>query len=291
MYFMNYHLVWLLLLIPALAVLLVYWQRPVVSLNLRRMHTLQPKRRQLKNILFLVSLFFIIVALLRPQWGLRTELRETKGVDMVIALDVSKSMHAEDVLPDRLTRARMCILDLLSRIPGNRVGLVVFAGSASAVCPLTTDYDALAVFLQSLNNYTESTPGTNIENAFRVSEKLFEDKALQDKVWLLLTDGESHEGSVAAVRALAASKQIIVAPIAVGTPGGQPVPDYDEQGMRLGYKKDSKGAIVISHLDRASLAKLATMPQPAVRAPMPTAPAMGVTLLERCLRSPGASAL
>jgi Ca-activated chloride channel family protein len=264
---MNWHLAWLFLLVPAV-IGFMFWLKHQdtvyavpygVYATLQKMLTMHSRIAKLKHILFYTALVFIIIALLRPQWGMRTETVESRGLDIVFALDISKSMYAEDVQPDRLTRARMTILDLLQRLNGNRAGLVVFAGSASAVCPLTTDYGALEVFLQSIASFSEAVPGTNFENAFRTGSKLFEEKAPQDKVFMLFTDGENHEGSLDAIRAMAAQQHIIIVPVAVGTPGGQPVPDYDEQDNRLGYKKDKQGNIVISHLDMTSLAKIASI--------------------------------
>lgn len=263
MYMMNLHLWWLLALIPAGMLLILWIQRRTavspygVAATLCKMTTTKPQLVRLQRFFLYLAIFFIVLALLRPQWGLRKETVETRGLDIVFALDISKSMYAEDVQPDRLTRARLTIMDLLQRLPGNRAGLVVFAGSASAVCPLTTDYAALDVFLQSVSGFGEAVPGTNLENALRVGSTLFEDKAPQDKLFIIFTDGESHEGSLDALRGLATQRQIIVVPVAVGTSGGQPVPDYDEQGNRLGYKKDARGNIVISHLDLESLKKIA----------------------------------
>lgn len=266
MYFMNWHLAWLLLVIPGLIICLAWLRRQDkiaaqygVLATLKKMITADSSMIKIKRMLFYLALFFILIALLRPQWGLRTEKVTTRGLDLVFCLDISKSMFAEDVPPDRLTRARMTIRELLARLPGDRVGLVVFAGSASAVCPLTTDHAALEVFLQSISSFSEAVPGTNLEQALRKASALYDANAPQDKVCVIFTDGETHDGSLSGLRAEASRQKIIVIPVAVGTPGGQPIPEYDEAGNRSGYKKDKQGNIVISHLDMVSLSKIATI--------------------------------
>lgn len=266
MYFMNGHLAWFLLIIPGL-ILFMAWlklkdtlpEQYGVRKTLQKVLTTQPKLVKLKRVFLYMALFFIIVALLRPQWGMRTEQLTARGLDLVFCLDISKSMYAEDVQPDRLTRARLAIRELMERLPGNRVGLVVFAGSASVVSPLTTDYAALEVFLQSITSFSEAVPGTDLEAAVRSASTLYEPKAPQDKVCIIFTDGESHEGSLESLRAEAVRQKIIVIPVAVGTPAGQPVPEYTESGDRVGYKKDAKGNVVISRLDTKNLSRIASI--------------------------------
>ena len=268
MYLANYQIAYLLLLLPLLLFGVVfvlkkkesdYFRELGNEVTLRNLVNHSVFISKVKLMLFFMALLFITFALLRPQWGLKKELVISRGLDVVIALDISTSMFAEDIVPSRIEKASMEISRLLARLQGNRVGLVTFAGSATPVCPLTTDIGVVKMFLRSRKYYKEPIPGTNIENAFESSLKLFDFEATQDKVWLLVTDGESHDGDLAKVAKLAKTKGVIIIPIAVGTPGGQPIPLNNEKGERVGYKKDRKGKIVISRLNLTGLKELATI--------------------------------
>jgi len=264
---MNYHLSYFLLL--PLVVWFVYYRQKKQRLKylnelgegrtLQRLINYSYKRGSLKKWLMIAGILFIVVAMLRPQWGLKKEKVTKKGLDIVLALDVSASMKARDIMPDRLSKSVMEIQKLLKRLEGDRVGLVTFSGSATAVCPLTLDYGAVEMFLKSMKYYKEPLPGTNIPAAFNAALEMYDFEATQDRLFLIFTDGESHEGNMGSIKNKAKTKGIIVVPIAVGTKGGQPIPDYDAKGNRKGYKKDKKGEVVISHVDSAGLKKIATL--------------------------------
>ncbi len=268
MYLANYHLWYLLIVFPLfLFGLLIFLKKKELHYyqelgNKVTLSTLVNRSRFLARFrlaLFFSALFFITFSLLRPQWGLKKENVVSKGLDVVIALDLSTSMLAEDIVPSRIDKASMEISRLLEKLQGNRVALITFSGSATPVCPLTTDLGAIKMFLRSRKYYKEPIPGTNIENAFESSLRLFDFEAPQDKIWLLITDGESHEGDISKIVGKAKNKGIIIIPVAVGTPGGQPIPLLNDKGERIGYKKDKKGEVVISRLDIASLKELATI--------------------------------
>ena len=218
-----------------------------------------PKRMKLKQILFVLAIVFLVLAALRPQWGLRKEQVERKGLDIVIALDVSASMFAEDIHPMRLEKSVLEVKRLISKLSGDRVGLVTFSGSATQVCPLTLDYGTLDMFLRAVLNHREAVAGTNISQAYNTAKDLFDFKSPQDKLIILFTDGEDHEGNISNIRSDSRDSGIIIVPVAVGSGGGQPVPDISNDGIRQGYKKDRQGNIVISHVDIESLKQIASV--------------------------------
>jgi len=210
-------------------------------------------------VLFILAITFLVFALLRPQWGETRQTVKKKGLDIVIALDISKSMNAEDIRPSRIGKAVIELDRLLERLSDHRVGLVTFAGSATPICPLTTDLRAIKMFLQTIKDYQEPIPGTNIENAFDRALEMYDYQAAQDRIFLVITDGENHQGNLEGIAAQARSKEVIVIPVAVGTTQGQPIPAYNEKGERSGYKKDKSGEIIISHTDLAALKKIASL--------------------------------
>ncbi len=213
--------------------------------------------QKLKHIIFFTAIFFIVIALLRPQWGLKTSKVERVGLDLICVLDNSASMYAGDIQPNRLEKSVQEINKLLSNLKGDRAGLITFAGSATPVCPLTTDYGALSLFLQGIQQHKDALAGTNIESAYNLATSMFDLKTPQDKVLVIFSDGENHEGNLDRIKADASAKGITLIPVAVGTEGGQPIPIINPDGSRSGYKKDRKGQIVISHVDLMELNKLA----------------------------------
>lgn len=267
MHLANYHFWWLIFLPAALGFLFGKFKaeesRNFAALGtertLRTLTNISIRRTKIKQLVLLWAVFFIVLALLRPQWGLKNEKIEQRGLDLVIALDNSASMYAEDLQPSRLGKAVLEINKLLTVTRSDRIGLITFSGSATPVCPLTTDYATLEVFLKTITSARDALPGTNIESAFNAALNMFDLKAAQDRIFLLITDGESHEGDLGRIKSEAEAKGIIVVPVAIGTLGGQPVPLLNANGERSGYKKDKKGDIVISHLDLAAMKKIATI--------------------------------
>ena len=204
----------------------------------------------------LTGLLLLALALSRPQCGTRTELARRYGVDVVVALDVSRSMLARDVKPDRLTRATLEVGSLLDSLAGDRVGLVVFAGEAFVQCPLTTDYAAARLFLRAVSPASVPQQGSDLGNALQAARQVLdasEAGAGRSKVVLLVSDGEDLEGGVRDAAAQLAEAGIRVSALAVGTTAGEPIPVTDAAGQVTGHKKDRSGQPVVTRLDLAAL--------------------------------------
>lgn len=215
-------------------------------------------RRQLARGFLRVSvLALLIVAAAGPRWGSQLVKVERQGIDIVIALDTSLSMLAEDMPPNRLEAAKREISDLIGGLKGDRVGLVAFAGEAVPLCPLTVDYDAALMLVRSTDVYTVSEPGTAIASAVETAVSLFEGSEKGDRVIILVTDGENTTGNLDDAIRLAAEKHIRIYPIGLGSPKGELIPERGTDGAVMGYKKDASGETVISRLDEPALERIA----------------------------------
>lgn len=210
--------------------------------------------------LSLLALALLSLALARPQCGTRTEVTRRLGVDLVIALDVSRSMLARDVGPDRLTRARLELGALLDGLAGDRVGLVLFAGRAFTACPLTSDLEALRVFLRGAGPDSVPEQGTGIAAALRAASEVLQaaEAGARSKVVLLVSDGEDQAPGVAEAAAALADAGVRVHALAVGSREGAPIPLLDASGAVTGYKRDRRGETVVTRLDDAALAAVAS---------------------------------
>ena len=216
-----------------------------------------PAARRWRTFLYVVSLVLIIVAVARPQWGARAVVLERRGLDIVIALDVSQSMLATDVRPNRLERAKREISGIFDRLKGDRIGLVIFAGDAFVQCPLTLDAAAARLLLDAVDARSAGRPGTAIDEAIRVAVDMYEGEEKKYKALILVTDGESHEGDPLAEAKIAAEKGIRIYAVGIGTPAGEPIPAFDDKGKEIGFKKDQSGQVVLSKLDEVTLQKVA----------------------------------
>jgi len=216
-----------------------------------------PRKQRWKTILLLLSTFFLLFSLSRPQLGTRLTLMKREGVDIVIALDCSLSMLAEDFLPSRLEKAKQEVKGLIARMRGDRVGLVAFAGVAFIQCPLTLDYSAAQMFLDIMDVDLIPEPGTAIGDAIRTSIKAFNQKERKYKVLILLTDGEDHDSDPLGAAEEAAQEGIRIYTIGIGSTQGEPIPLRNERGEITGYKKDGEGNVVVSRLDETTLQKIA----------------------------------
>jgi Ca-activated chloride channel family protein len=204
-------------------------------------------------VIWRLAIAAIIFGLLGPKVGSRLQEVETKGADFVIALDVSNSMLAEDLGLDRLTLARQTVERILNKLGGDRVGLVVFAGEAYVQCPLTSDYSAIKLFLNSISPGIVSTQGTALGQAIEVSVKAFENAPESSRAILLITDGENHEDDPVSAASTAYESGITVHILGVATPEGAPIPNLDSRGRRVGFVQDSNGQPVVSRLDESVL--------------------------------------
>jgi Ca-activated chloride channel family protein len=178
-------------------------------------------------------------------------------VNIIIAMDVSSSMMAEDIKPNRLEKAKQEVNGLLSRMQGDRVGLVAFAGVAFVQCPLTLDYSAAKMFLDIIDVSLIPQPGTVIGDAIRTSIKAFNQKERKYKVLILLTDGEDHDSDPLSAAEEASKEGIRIYTIGIGSAQGEPIPIRDNRGQVTGFKKDQEGSVVVSKLDEVTLQKIA----------------------------------
>jgi Ca-activated chloride channel homolog len=258
---------WLLLLVAALAGLAA-WRLLQRRELLRR--TAGPQAARLapraglarpaaRVSLWLTGLLLMALALSRPQCGTRTELSRRYGVDLVVLLDVSRSMQARDVPPDRLTRATLEVGSLLDQLAGDRVGIVVFAAEAFVQCPLTTDYQAARLFLRSAGPGSVPRQGSDLGQALRAARQVLEqgeNSQGRGKVVLVVSDGEDLVGDAGEAARALGEAGIRVHALAVGTGAGEPIPLIDARGQVTGYKKDGAGHPVVTRLDLATLREI-----------------------------------
>ncbi|OGC12450.1 hypothetical protein A3K48_06915 [candidate division WOR-1 bacterium RIFOXYA12_FULL_52_29] len=209
---------------------------------------LDERKRLIKKLLFFAGMFFLVIALAQPQWGERGELLSVPGIDIIFAVDVSKSMLAGDLKPNRLENAKQALRLLAMQMEGNRLGLVAFAGSSFVECPLTGDVGAVQLFLGSLSTSLIPVPGTDLGGAIESAAKAF-DRAPTSKAIILITDGEDLSGGGRAAAEVAAGAGIKIFPVGIGTAVGETVPEVDENGRVVGLKRDQKGDLVVSKLD------------------------------------------
>jgi Ca-activated chloride channel family protein len=218
-------------------------------------------RRAVKRVLTHAGLAMLVLALARPQWGARAEAITRVGIDVVIAVDTSLSMSAEDLAPSRLGHVRHAIESLLERLAGNRVGLVQFAGRATQLVPLTVDHAAVNLFLEATDVGSLQAAGTALGPALSVSRAAFgpEDPTLgrRGRAIVLFSDGEDHEGEIDEVLDELERDGVIVFAIGTGSVGGAPIPLRNESGQLSGYKKDREGKVVTTRLEEAMLERIA----------------------------------
>ncbi len=210
----------------------------------------------LRFVLLLLALFFLITGIIDPKVGSRLETVKRKGIDMVVALDVSNSMLAEDIKPDRLDRAKMAISNLIDKLNGDRIGLIVFAGRAYKQLPLTTDYGAAKLFLSAVDTKIVPVQGTAIGAAINMATSSF-DSNKHNRAIVVITDGENHQGDAIGAAKNAAAKGIKVFTIGMGLPDGAPIPMYDENGNKS-FLKDRSGKVVITKLNEPMLQEIAS---------------------------------
>jgi Ca-activated chloride channel family protein len=267
MRFGNLPLLWLLLLAPALAAFFAWalWRKAKLlrrfaeSQMLRRLVAGASLPRQLlKAALLLLAVAFLALALARPQWGAKEEVIQRKGLDVVVAVDVSLSMFAEDIKPNRIARSKQEILRFAGNLQGDRVALVAFAGDAFLQCPLTSDYSAFRIFLDVLDPSLIEAPGTDIARALDVSLKAFPEGDGKHRVLVLLTDGEDHSGRALAAARRAADQGVRIYTVGVGSASGVPIPVVDGRGNKA-YKRDGRGNLVTSRMDPELLREIARL--------------------------------
>ena len=214
--------------------------------------------RWIRLTLVLLGAAGLIVALARPQWGIVREKIEREGVDVVLVLDTSGSMATPDVAPNRFFLARQALLQLMTRLEGDRFALVACEGEAYPLAPLTLDADAVGLFLETAEPGIVPAPGTSLGVGLTKGLEAFVDEERRNKVLVLVSDGEDLEGDVDNAVAAAREAGVIVHTVGVGTEAGEPVPAFDSEGRATGYKRDASGAPVVSRLNTATLEAIAS---------------------------------
>ena len=202
-------------------------------------------------VLFSIGFFFFVVGLSRPQIGARLKEQEIKGAEIIIAIDVSNSMLAEDYSPNRLERAKLAVSRLVDKLRDDRIGLVIFAGTSFVQLPVTTDYVSAKMFLNSIDTGSIPIQGTALGDAITTCIRSFSAQSDKSRAIILITDGENHEDDPVAAAKQAAEMGIKVFTIGVGSPEGKPIPMNGE------LLKDKDGEIVVSRLDEAVLQEIA----------------------------------
>ena len=210
----------------------------------------------IKYMLWRLAAAFLVVALINPQLGSKMAEAKVKGIDIMVALDVSNSMMAEDLTPNRLVRAKRAISKMLEELHGDRVGIIVFAGQAFVQLPITNDYSAGKLFLSTIGTDVVPVQGTNIGAAIDLAMESFSEESPAQKAIVIITDGENHEDDAVVAAQEAAEKGIRVFTIGMGSPDGNPIPQYRGE-TRTGFKKDREGNIVMSKLNEAMLKEIA----------------------------------
>lgn len=263
--FENTHLLYLLVALPIiwlLRILYMQWRKKALSrgIDQRLLQELAPMMSKgkgwIKLTVFSLALIALIFAIANPQFGSKTEEVKRKGVDIMIALDISNSMQAEDLYPTRLERAKRSIQELLTQLKGDRLGIVVFAGEAFVQLPITTDYSAAKLFLESIEPDLISTQGTDIGNAINLCLKSFDFDTPTSKNIILISDGENHEEAAMEAAETAAENGVHIHSIGMGSEQGSPIPLF-YQGKKVGFRKNRDGNTVVSALNAQMLTQLA----------------------------------
>jgi len=210
----------------------------------------------LKLIILSLSITFLVLALVNPKMGIKLKTIKREGVDIVFALDVSKSMLAEDIAPNRLEKAKQIISKIIDKLGSDRVGIIVYAGNSYPLLPITTDLAAAKMFLQNANPDMVSSQGTAINEAIERSLTFYDNAEQTNKFLVILSDGEDHENQSESLAKKAATQGIKIFTIGIGTATGKPIP-MRINGIFTGYKKDGKGDVVISKRHADVLQKIA----------------------------------
>ena len=254
-----------LILIPILVLVFLYtqyWKRKKQREfgDLDSVRKLSPEQSVFKSILkfavVLLALSCLIIGLVNPKIGTKSETVKRQGIDIVFAIDVSKSMLCEDVAPSRLEKSKQLVSQIINQLAGDRIGIVAYAGSAFPVLPITTDYGVAKMFLQSMNTTMVSSQGTSLDEAIKLSSTYFDDDKETNKLVVLISDGEDHsEGSEAAAEeAKKAGLKIIT--VGLGTEKGGPIP-LKQNGTIVSFKRDQSNAVVITRRNQESLKVIA----------------------------------
>ena len=255
---------WLLLLIVGMLVVFLWtaaWKKKAknkfASKNLLKV--LSPEQSVfkpiLKHVVLSLAIVSLIIALVNPKIGTKLETVKREGVDVVFAIDVSKSMLAEDIVPNRLEKAKQLTSQIIKKLVSDRVGIIAYAGKAFPQLPITTDYASARMFLQNMNTDMLSSQGTAIDEAIQLSRTYYNDEEQTNRVLIIISDGEDHNNLSNDVAEAAAEEGIKIYTIGVGTEKGGPIP-IKRNGVVLKYKKDSNENMVITKLNSKTLIEI-----------------------------------
>lgn len=255
----------LLLIIPALAALFYVFYRKrekalgmlVSKLNLAVLSNVDLKKYGIKYFFTLLGIFFLILALARPQYGEKTQEIMRESSEIVIALDVSRSMLAEDIKPNRLEKAKMMLLNIIENSPGEKMGIIVFSGSAMWQCPMTYDMQALKMFVQGIETGYLPLGGTQLSGAVNLAAKAVNESIGKSKVLLLISDGEDHDSKIKEAVSEAKKAGLKILSVGIGTQKGEPIPLKDANGQIKDYVKDKNGQIAMTKMNPALLKSIA----------------------------------
>lgn len=259
------YLYWLLIIpvLVALYILIRFWNKEQFEkfANIKFRDYLVPNfsaaRANTKFVIFTLIITLLILGAANLQSGSKMEKAKREGIDMFLCVDISNSMHAEDITPNRLARAKQSINKLISKLGGDRIGIIIFAGNAYVQLPITTDYSAAKLFLSTLDTDMIPTQGTEIGRAIDLAVKSFGESE-NNKAIIIISDGEDHENGDAVKAAQEAAKLgIKIYSIGMGLDEGAPIPLYNKYGKKTGYKKDKEGNVVITKLDDNMLRQIA----------------------------------
>ncbi|WP_026754585.1 VWA domain-containing protein [Sediminibacter sp. Hel_I_10] len=256
---------WVLVLIPILILLfalLQFWKYRAQKrfANSAMLKRLSPNQSRFKGILkiFVLSLAIacFAIALVNPKIGTRLETVKREGVDIVFAVDVSKSMLAEDIAPNRLEKSKQLVTQIINNLGSDRVGIIAYAGKAFPQLPITTDYSSAKMFLQNMNTDMMSSQGTAINEAIELAKTYFDDDQDTNRVLIIISDGEDHNQQANTVAEEASKEGIRIFTIGVGDVKGGRIP-IKRNGVLLNYKKNNEGETVITKLDENTLKQIA----------------------------------
>ncbi|WP_178986601.1 vWA domain-containing protein [Winogradskyella helgolandensis] len=256
---------WTLLVIPVIILLFIalqIWRRSVQkkfadSALLKRLSPNQSLFKSVLKVFVLCCAFACLsLALVNPKIGTKLETIRSEGVDVVFAVDVSKSMLAEDIAPNRLDKSKQLVTQIVNSLVSDRVGIIAYAGKAFPQLPITTDHASAKMFLQNMNTDMMSSQGTAISEAIQLSKTYFDNENQANRVLIIISDGEDHDGEAISIAEEAAEQGIRILTIGVGDIKGGPIP-IKRNGVVLNYKKDNQGETVITRLDESTLKEIA----------------------------------
>ena len=256
---------YLLFIVPILVLLFLYnqyWKRKKQREfgDLEMVKKLSPEKSIFKPILKLVviilALVGLILGLVNPKIGTKMETVKREGIDIVFAMDVSKSMLAEDVAPNRLEKSKQIVSQIINQLGSDRIGIVAYAGSAFPVLPITTDYGVAKMFLQSMNTDIVSSHGTSLDEAIKLSATYFDEKSKTSKLLIMISDGEDHSEGAEAAAEEANKLGMKIITIGVGTENGSTIP-IRVNGVVESFKRDNNNEVVITKLNKEGLTSIA----------------------------------